>query len=94
MPPLKKAARSLKKVKAPALSTEIALVASLDVADVDGDLWLNRLLRLRGKNTRNEDGRNDRDDGTGDKPGTGGAVRKYSKTVNGQGITWAHLRRE
>jgi hypothetical protein len=49
---------------------------------------------LRGKDTRKEDGRNERDDGTGDKPGIGGAERKYSKTVNGQGITWAHLRRE
>jgi hypothetical protein len=42
---------------------------------------------LRSKNRHKEDARNERDDGTADKPGTGGAKRKCSKTVNGQGIT-------
>jgi len=42
---------------------------------------------LRGENTPKENARNEHDDGTGDKPGTGGAKRKYNKTVNGQGIT-------
>jgi hypothetical protein len=45
---------------------------------------------LRSKNSRKENARNERDGETG----TGGAERKCSKTVNGQGITWVHLRRE
>jgi hypothetical protein len=49
---------------------------------------------LRGKKTRKENAHYERNDGTAAKPGTSGGEWKYSKTVIGQGITWAHLRRE